>query len=322
MDSVNGFCAWNEIQNVYIFRLTNIRTLSGAGAASCNTTGNDTKVSKEQSGPGLYVVGQNDKGELGIGSKTHQDNVVKAEWANDRKIVWCSHGYQWWIRLTDKGKVFFSGFNNEAQGGMGNKENCIISASLNSWYDKSNVVAVSVSDALSSDSCVIIDDKGQCYGHGLNNNGQLGIGNTNKIVEPQKITFFEDKVVVDASCAYKWNVWVTAKGRVYTSGLDEYGGLGFAGNTTKLTTPKLVEHLRDKKFVQVSCGCTHMLLLQDDGNVWSAGRNQYGQLGHGHKTENKDFPKVIEYFRENNITITTIRAGFYFGMALSDQGKS
>ena len=37
-----------------------------------------------------------------------------------------------------------------------------------------------------TDTCLVIDDKGQCYGHGLNNNGQLGIGNTTKYIEPQR----------------------------------------------------------------------------------------------------------------------------------------
>ena len=84
----------------------------------------------------------------------------------------------------------------------------------------------------------------------------------------------------------------------------------------------MVDKLSDKKFVQVSCGCTHMLLLSDDGTVWSAGRNQYGQLGYGNKTESRDYPKRIEYFVQNNIKIATIRAGFYFGMALTNDGKS
>ena len=247
---------------------------------------------------------------------------MKAEWAKDHKIVWCSHGYQWWVRLTDNGKIYFSGFNNEAQGGLGNRDNSIIRATLNEWYNKNNVKIIAVSDSLSSDTCLVIDDKGKCYGHGLNNNGQLGVESTQKFTEPQKITFFDDKTVVDVSCAYKWNVWITDKGKVYTSGFDEYGGLGFGTTKTKLTSPTLVNRLENKKFVQVSCGCTHMLLLADDGNVWSAGRNQYGQLGYGHKTEAKDYPKRIEYFAQKNITVNTIRAGFYFGMALSNDGKS
>ena len=120
------------------FRLCSIRSLAGAGTnVSSSSSSNDAlQAAAVSSGPGLYVVGQNDKGELGIGTKTHIDMVKKAEWAKDHKIVWCSHGYQWWVRLTDDGKIFFSGFNNEAQGGLGNKENAIIHATLNEWYNK------------------------------------------------------------------------------------------------------------------------------------------------------------------------------------------
>merc|ERR1712176_385614 len=135
--------------------------------------------------------------------------------------------------------------NNEAQGGLGHRDNTIINATLVKWYAENNVKIVRIGDSLSSDTCLVIDDKGQCYGHGLNNNGQLGVGTTTKYSSPQKITFFNDKTVVDVSCAYKWNCWVTADGKVYTSGYDEYGGLGFSNVKTKVTSPTLVDKLLD-----------------------------------------------------------------------------
>ena len=120
------------------FRLTGIRSISGGNSnTAVSSNGNDANTKGQ--GPGLYVVGQNDKGELGIGTKTHVDNVTKAQWAKDMKIVWCSHGYQWWLRLMDNGKVYFSGFNNEAQGGLGNRDNSIINATLNDWYNTKNI---------------------------------------------------------------------------------------------------------------------------------------------------------------------------------------
>ena len=44
---------------------------------------------------------------------------------------------------------------------------------------------------------------------------------------------------------------------------------------------------------QICCGEGHTISIDEEGRVWSWGRNNYGQLGHGHKNDNKEFPKLL-----------------------------
>lgn len=61
----------------------------------------------------------------------------------------------------------------------------------------------------------------------------------------------------------------------------------------------------DVRFVEVFCGGQQSYALTANGEVWSWGYNNYGQLGHG-DTSNRPIAKRIEYFVTNNIQIAKI----------------
>ena len=65
-----------------------------------------------------------------------------------------------------------------------------------------------------------------------------------------------------------------------TWGTGEYGRLGHGDEMDQLT-PKRVEALIGVRAKQVSCGCIHTAVCTEDGEVYTFGEGQYGQLGHG-----------------------------------------
>jgi alpha-tubulin suppressor-like RCC1 family protein len=65
---------------------------------------------------------------------------------------------------------------------------------------------------------------------------------------------------------------------------------------------------QDVRFVDVFLGSMNHYALTADGEVWSWGYNNYGQLGHG-DTANRHRAKRIEYFVDNNIQIAKIITG-------------
>ena len=79
-------------------------------------------------------------------------------------------------------------------------------------------------------------------------------------------------------------------GNIYSWGRNNYGHLG-NGTTTDSNTPVQVKTtgtpMEGKKIVQISTGIDHSLALDQDGNVYSWGRNNYGQLGNGVTTDEK-----------------------------------
>ena len=64
----------------------------------------------------------------------------------------------------------------------------------------------------------------------------------------------------------------------------------------------------DVRFVNVYSGNLQHYALTEDGEVWSWGRNQYGQLGHG-DTQNRAIATRIEYFIQHNIRISKVIPG-------------
>lgn len=61
----------------------------------------------------------------------------------------------------------------------------------------------------------------------------------------------------------------------------------------------------DKRFVDVFAGGMQHYALTENGEVWSWGYNNYGQLGHG-DTASRSQPKRIEYFVTNNLQIAKV----------------
>lgn len=62
--------------------------------------------------------------------------------------------------------------------------------------------------------------------------------------------------------------------------------------------------------IDASASYSHMLVLKDDGSVWSAGENQYGQLGDGTFSDNTAFNMVVSSKAKG------VLAGMYFSLVI------
>ena len=62
--------------------------------------------------------------------------------------------------------------------------------------------------------------------------------------------------------------------------------------------------------------------MDDNGIVWTCGRNRFGCLGLEGVEENERVyePREIEYFRKNNIMISDIQCGMYHNIAIDVSG--
>ena len=67
------------------------------------------------------------------------------------------------------------------------------------------------------------------------------------------------------------------KTRLIVFGDNKFGQLSISGEEATITEPKIVPVGRSIQ--SLDCGWTHFLLLTSEGELWSAGRNNYGQLG-------------------------------------------
>lgn len=88
-------------------------------------------------------------------------------------------------------------------------------------------------------------------------------------------------------------------------------------------TPTLIEPLKDKKPFSVCCGKNHTLLLLSDGEVYSWGLNDEGQLGISNK-ENQNTPIHIENLHNVYLIyykIYNIKCGYTHSFAIVNPSK-
>lgn len=111
--------------------------------------------------------------------------------------------------------------------------------------------------------------------------------------------------VQQVSCSYYYSTFLTTDGEVYVCGYSDHGGLGFGAEPKSCESIAKVDTLTTI-ITAICCGEGHTLAIDEEGMLWSWGRNNYGQLGHGHKQDNKEFPKAIKYFMDNEIQITQV----------------
>lgn len=124
-----------------------------------------------------------------------------------------------------------------------------------------------------------IDKAGKLYGWGSNSKNQLGLNAAWNRDIPTLMPINGHQVVTIDS-GQNHTAVLMADGSIYTFGNNNYGQLG-NGTTTDVATPqKLSPGI--PKAIAIHCGRYSTYVLTSDGKVYSFGRNNRGQLGHGH----------------------------------------
>ena len=88
------------------------------------------------------------------------------------------------------------------------------------------------------------------------------------------------------------------------------------------STPIKIDFFDDKDPQYVYCGPRSSAVITCNGDVYTFGSGNWGVLGHGdEKSISHNNPKLIEYFKNNNIKIKKICIGDFHSIALSDKGE-
>jgi alpha-tubulin suppressor-like RCC1 family protein len=158
-------------------------------------------------------------GELGLGDNNNRNAFTEVLFLRGKNIIAIVAGYDHSFALSNDGKVYASGFNNNGQLGLGDTNNRNIFTEVSSLNGK-NIVAIIAgryhSFALSSD--------GRVYAAGLNDSGQLGLGDNNN-----RNTFIEVSSLKDiyaVSAGYSHSIVLSNDGKVYGTGNNAEGQLG------------------------------------------------------------------------------------------------
>ncbi|XP_076813812.1 uncharacterized protein LOC143460256 isoform X1 [Clavelina lepadiformis] len=134
--------------------------------------------------------------------------------------------------------------------------------------------------AVGKNHVVVVAMERVVYTWGDNHHGQLGHGHFETIAKPKPVDALKGKSVISAGCGDNFSVFLSDNGITMTCGDGSQGCLGH-GNCDGLTRPKLVESLLSIDVTTVACGSNHVVVLGDNGEMYSWGCGDHGRLGIG-----------------------------------------
>ena len=276
-------------------------------------TGKNFTIALREDGT-VWAWGDNTYGVLGQGNRQSAKKPIQVQEITD--VVDVMAGENHVIALDKLGNVYTWGLNNYGQLGNGETNTVTIPKKINSVSNK--VIAINAN----KNSTAIIDAEGKVYVFGKNEETNYvlphlveGIENAVKVNciqdailvlktdnSVQKVTNYtattistkvQDigaKDIVDISTQSDSTILLDKEGNIYTYGSNEYGqaGIGIKGNSIDL---QLVDRV-DTKYFAIGAGYRNNYVIDTNGYVYSAGSNEYGQLGNSLSEDSYAFTLV------------------------------
>jgi hypothetical protein len=129
--------------------------------------------------------------------------------------------------------------------------------------------------------------------------GQLGLGDNTTRLRPEPVRAIRNALAQSIAAGKQHSMVISPKGALFAFGSNSHGQLGLGEDAPDLrfvSSPTVVEKLREHYVVQVACGAAHTLVLCESRppasssgstarptrQVYAMGLNSSGQLGLGH----------------------------------------
>ena len=159
----------------------------------------------------------------------------------------------------------------------------------------------------------VLTDTGDVFTCGYNDSGQCGVGTTGRVPALRRVETFHNKniVSVNSSNGCEHLMCLDDDGHVYSCGYNARGQLGH-GNKQQVTLPTLVQGLFSYRVTKIACSYYHTIVATDQDDVFSFGRNDFGQLGIGSQEEMLS-PVRVPFFRDKG-SILSMACGQYHSL--------
>ena len=194
-----------------------------------------------------------------------------------------SCGYNFTVCVDHEGFIWSFGYNYFGQLGTGNQLSVAIPQKL---FNIPPVLSVSCGDS----HTLIITNDSNLWSCGRNIDGQLCLGDEEYRLKPQKTSFSN---ISKISAGWYHSLFQNNKGEIFSCGNNEYGQCGLGHFNDPQIVPSLIPNA-PSNIIEFVCGGNHSLFLDSEGNVysvgfngnlWSFGKNDFGQLGNGDETD-------------------------------------
>ncbi|KAJ7423581.1 hypothetical protein WISP_33232 [Willisornis vidua] len=215
--------------------------------------------------------------------------------------------------LLKREKMLCWGYSSFGQPGIGSNLQVIIpEPQVYGFIHDRNVKEV----ACGGNHSVFLLEDGEVYTCGLNTKGQLGHDCEGS--KPELIGALAGQHIVHVACGESHSVALSDQGQLFSWGAGSDGQLGLTTIEDVVTVPRLIKKLNQQTILQVSCGNWHCLALAADGQFFTWGQNNYGQLGLGKECPSQASPQRVKSL--DGIPLAQVAAGGAHSFALSLSG--
>jgi alpha-tubulin suppressor-like RCC1 family protein len=210
------------------------------------------------------------------------------------------------VRMPD-GTVMTAGCNRSGQLGNG--------TTVNRYYPPGRVLGPGgsgyltdiVSVAVGYEHVLALRSDGTVWAWGLNDKGQLGVGDYVNRLSPVQVPGLTGIVAISAGSSH--SLALAYNGMVWSWGYNGYGQLGIGSIATK-NTPQVVIIGYDSYgnpiplsgIVSMAAGFGFSLALSSDGRVYGWGDNRDGELGRGTTSIYNTLPAYVMLNATNQLT--------------------
>lgn len=183
--------------------------------------------------------------------------------------------------------------------------------------------------ALGHEHVLLLDVEGALFTWGSGRHGQLGHGDLESLLEPQRVEALHGLPLGEVAAGGWHSACISETGDLYVWGWNEAGQLALpakgkaqcsaaSGGALELgaegtiisiqALPALLDLLHGAEVSKVSCGSRHTAAVTRDGDLYTWGWGKYGQLGHA-DTASSDQPKKVHFFMERGICVEDVVCG-------------
>eukprot|EP00958_Prasinococcus_capsulatus_P000378 scaffold30_cov416-Prasinococcus_capsulatus_cf.AAC.35 len=222
----------------------------------------------------LCSFGRGEDGQLGLGDPQSRlkPTMISTLQGKGAKLVAC--GSDSCLVHCDGSETYSWGWGDFGRLGHGDARDLFLPQPVKSL---SGVAAKTV--ACGDSHTLLITESNALMSFGRNANGQLGLGHTDDVFTPTRVTGV-GKPYATVACGAEHTLATTEDGCVYTWGWGKYGNLGLNNRNDQLS-PRMVESITGVNVIQTACGWRHCIVVADTGDIYTFGWNKYGQLGLG-----------------------------------------
>ena len=259
----------------------------------------------------LYTWGDNTYGQLHNGTTTEQTSP-KAVTSSVASIAFGEHHS---IMLKTNGYISAAGSGVYGE---------LFSESSSVQLKPERIARSVVSYSAGADHAAYVDSSGRLYTWGLNDKGQLGLGDTKSRNEPTKVSLNADAVKV--WCGDKVTFVLTEDEEVYVFGSNEGNMLGLKSSTTAITKPTKNSLLSDYSDIEIYPSNGFCLAVMG-GEVYGWGKNTSARMLDCSSKEtvptliSGDISDVVKLAVGDNHVLALLSDGTVYGWGSNSSGQ-